>query len=292
MSSTSLHPPRTVTGCEHPMAARSMFPPSAVRYTTRRHLEREVAIVEWATAPDTGEHRAVTVDEDLLVGLDDGQVAAVVAMLSDPRPVITWSALPVRARPPCSPRRSPPGSGQGSACSVSARQRPLHVNSKTVLGLWRTRCTSSSMNTASNRPPGRGSADELWDLPARSVVIIDESGMVDTRLLHEYAKIARAKQWRTVLVGDHRQLDAVDAGGMFAELVDDPDVMTVELDTLHRFQQDWEADASLELRDGDPTRSTSTTLTDESTAISITPQQSTRWPTPHMRVWSRDETCW
>ncbi len=85
------------------------------------------------------------------------------------------------------------------------------------------------------------------------MVIIDESGMVDTRLLHDYSRIAQAKQWRTVLVGDHRQLDAVDAGGMFAELVGDPDVVTVELDTLHRFHHDWEADASLLLRNGDHT---------------------------------------
>jgi ATP-dependent exoDNAse (exonuclease V) alpha subunit len=85
------------------------------------------------------------------------------------------------------------------------------------------------------------------------VVIIDESGMVDTRLFHDYSQIAQAKQWRTVLVGDHRQLDAVDAGGMFAELVGDPDVVTVELDTLHRFHHGWEADASLLLRDGDHT---------------------------------------
>jgi conjugative relaxase-like TrwC/TraI family protein len=40
-------------------------PPSAVRYTTRRHLEREVAIVDRATAPATGEHRAVPVDDEL-----------------------------------------------------------------------------------------------------------------------------------------------------------------------------------------------------------------------------------
>ena len=98
---------------------------------------------------------------------------------------------------------------------------------------------------------GRGPADAMWDLPRRSVVIIDECGMVDTRLLHDYARIAQAKQWRTVLVGDHRQLDAVGAGGMFAELVGDPAVVTVELDTLHRFDHDWEADASLLLRDGD-----------------------------------------
>jgi hypothetical protein len=63
-------------------------PPSAVRYATSGHLQREEAIVHWATAPATGEHRVVPVDEELLDGLDDGQVAAVVALLSDPRPVI------------------------------------------------------------------------------------------------------------------------------------------------------------------------------------------------------------
>ena len=93
--------------------------------------------------------------------------------------------------------------------------------------------------------------DPAWWLRAGSVVIIDEAGMVDTRLLHEYAQIAQRNHWRTILVGDHRQLDPVDAGGMFAELVEHPDVLTVELDTLHRFEHQWEADASLLLRDGD-----------------------------------------
>jgi hypothetical protein len=38
---------------------------------------------------------------------------------------------------------------------------------------------------------------------------------------------------------------------MFAELVQHPEVLTVELDTLHRFDQGWEAEVSLQLRDGD-----------------------------------------
>jgi len=100
---------------------------------------------------------------------------------------------------------------------------------------------------------GRGPAGDGWNLPERSVVIMDEASMVDTYLLHQYAEIAEEKNWRTILVGDHRQLDAVDAGGMFAELVNDPDVVTVELDTLHRFEHDWEADASHQLRLQDPT---------------------------------------
>ena len=226
-------------------------PPSAIRYTTRRHLEREVAIVAWATEVDTGKHRVVEVDDELLDGLDDGQVAAVVAMLTDPRPVITVVG--------------PAGAGKTTmlATAVTSWQRA----GISVFGVGPSATAARQLRDGAGtvadtlhklvyehsvkQTAGRGTADPVWDLPARSVVIIDESGMVDTRLLYDYARIARAKQWRTVLVGDHRQLDAVDAGGMFAELVDDPDVTTVELDTLHRFEHEWEADASLRLRDGD-----------------------------------------
>jgi hypothetical protein len=226
-------------------------PPSAVRYTTRRHLEREVATIDWATAPDSGEHRAVTVDDELLDGLDHGQVAAVVTMLTEPRPVITVVG--------------PAGAGKTTmlAAAVTSWQRAgisvfgvgpsataarqLRDGAGTVADTLHKLVYEHSLK----RTTGRCPADAMWDIPAGAVVIIDESGMVDTRLLHDYARIAQAKQWRTVLVGDHRQLDAVDAGGMFAELVHDPDVITVELDTLHRFHYDWEADASLKLRDGD-----------------------------------------
>src|SRR6056297_2280625 len=71
--------------------------------------------------------------------------------------------------------------------------------------------------------------------------------------MHDYAQTAKSKQWRTVLVGDHRIHGAVHAGGIFADLADEPDVVTVELDTLHRFHHDWEAHASLLLRNGDHT---------------------------------------
>ena len=194
----------------------------------------------------------MNVDDELLDGLDDGQVAAVVAMLSDPRPVITVVGP----------------AGAGKTTMLAAAVTSWHRAGISVFGVGPSATAARQLRDGAGtvadtlhklvyehsvkQTAGRGPADAMWDLPARSVVIIDESGMVDTRLLHDYAQIARAKQWRTVLVGDHRQLDAVDAGGMFAELVGDPDVVSVELDTLHRFHHEWEADASLRLRDGDP----------------------------------------
>ena len=91
--------------------------------------------------------------------------------------------------------------------------------------------------------PSTGSAAERH-------VVVDEAGMVSTPALHQLVSLAEANQWRLVLVGDHRQLQAVGRGGLFAELCANGRVD--QLERLHRFTHDWEAAASLQLRSGDP----------------------------------------
>ena len=83
-----------------------------------------------------------------------------------------------------------------------------------------------------------------------ATLVVDEAGMVSTPALHQLVSLAEANQWRLVLVGDHRQLQAVGRGGLFAELCANGQVD--ELEHLHRFTHDWEAAASLQLRCGDP----------------------------------------
>ncbi|WP_420451417.1 MobF family relaxase [Ilumatobacter sp.] len=95
-----------------------------------------------------------------------------------------------------------------------------------------------------DRPP-----DHRYDLPAGATLIVDEAGMTSTPKLAELAALADRKQWRVVLVGDPMQFSAVGRGGMFGLLVDTYDA--VELDRVHRFDHDWERDASLQLRRGD-----------------------------------------
>ncbi|MFN3256975.1 MAG: MobF family relaxase [Ilumatobacter sp.] len=95
-----------------------------------------------------------------------------------------------------------------------------------------------------DRPP-----DYRYDLPAGTTLIVDEAGMTSTRKLAELAALADRKRWRVVLVGDPMQFSAVGRGGMFGLFVDTYDA--VELDRVHRFDNDWERDASLRLRRGD-----------------------------------------
>ena len=81
-------------------------------------------------------------------------------------------------------------------------------------------------------------------------MIVDEAGMISTPDLHQLVRLAEQQRWRLVLVGDHRQLQAVGRGGLFAELCVNGRVD--ELEHLHRFPHRWEAAASLKLRSGDP----------------------------------------
>jgi conjugative relaxase-like TrwC/TraI family protein len=90
-----------------------------------------------------------------------------------------------------------------------------------------------------------------WRLPANTTLIVDEAGMLGTNDLHRLTLLAETQQWRLVLVGDPRQLQAVGRGGMFNELVT-ASSRTHQLETIHRFNHPWEAAASLRLRSGDP----------------------------------------
>ena len=74
--------------------------------------------------------------------------------------------------------------------------------------------------------------------------------MLGTSSLHHLIRLAEQLDWRLVLVGDPRQLQAVGRGGLFAELC--ATSRTHELVRIHRFTHPWEAAASLQLRAGDP----------------------------------------
>ena len=102
----------------------------------------------------------------------------------------------------------------------------------------------------SRRPQPTGD-DEAWRLHAGDLVVVDESAMTDTPALaaiHRHVDAAGAK---LLLVGDHRQLAAVGAGGGMDLLAQAG--ARYELADARRFTAEWEREASLRLRDGDET---------------------------------------
>jgi conjugative relaxase-like TrwC/TraI family protein len=91
-----------------------------------------------------------------------------------------------------------------------------------------------------------------WTLRPGQLLIIDEASMAATHDLDRIAVHAAQVGAKVLLVGDWAQLSPVQAGGAFKLLADDrgPDAPT--LHQVNRFTHDWEADATLRLRRGDP----------------------------------------
>ncbi|HTJ68788.1 MAG TPA: MobF family relaxase [Actinospica sp.] len=84
---------------------------------------------------------------------------------------------------------------------------------------------------------------------AGDVILLDEAGMAGTLNLDRLVALAAERGATVRLLGDHRQLGAVESGGALRLLVNE--VGATELTNLHRFRQPREAEATLKLRDGD-----------------------------------------
>lgn len=91
-----------------------------------------------------------------------------------------------------------------------------------------------------------GSEDLLpW---ADGVIVVDEAGMVGTRLLDRLLTVADKRDATVVLVGDDRQLPEIDAGGVYRALCER--LGAVELVENRRQREEWERQALVLLRDG------------------------------------------
>jgi conjugative relaxase-like TrwC/TraI family protein len=85
-------------------------------------------------------------------------------------------------------------------------------------------------------------------LPDRCVLVVDEAGMLATRRLAELAGHVERSRGKLVLVGDHRQLPEIGAGGSFVGLVRRG--LAVELGENIRQVNAWEREALDHLRSG------------------------------------------
>lgn len=86
-------------------------------------------------------------------------------------------------------------------------------------------------------------------LSARSVIVVDEAGMVDSRNYYALASAAEAAGAKIVFVGDHKQLQSVGAGGLFRSIVDR--VGAAEITEVRRQREQWGRDLSGHLRNAE-----------------------------------------
>ena len=83
-----------------------------------------------------------------------------------------------------------------------------------------------------------------------TLIIIDEAGMADTLSLDTAVRFAVDRGASVRLIGDDQQLAAIGAGGVLRDIKNIHGAL--QLTELHRFTDPAEAQASLALREGDP----------------------------------------
>jgi conjugative relaxase-like TrwC/TraI family protein len=239
------HP--TPAGVELRRDGRPVTEPAVDRaLTTRSILEEEEGLVGWAhhrktTHQDTS-YPWVTLGTQ---GLSDGQAAAASAVIGSGRLELIVG---------------PAGAGKTTALAHAADI--LRTQERTVFGVAPTAAAAQVLGAEADMSadtldkllyehnhPSRPPSPE-YDLVAGTTLIVDEAGTVSTPKLAQLAQLVDRKLWRVVLVGDPRQFAAVGRGGMFGHLVNT--FGALELDEVHRFTHQWETEASLRLRAGDP----------------------------------------
>lgn len=85
-----------------------------------------------------------------------------------------------------------------------------------------------------------------WD--RRTLVVVDEAAMTDTRVLGTLMAEARFSGAKVVLVGDDRQLTSIERGGIFSELVRAHGA--AEITQVMRQRIDWQRTAARDLAEG------------------------------------------
>jgi len=238
---------------------------AAGRYTSHAVLDAEHRLLTATTAPAASTLKALTVTAALdgyeaAAGttLDPGQRHLVTAFASDPRlllagigPAGTGKTTAMRALAHVlrqhRHRLIPLATSAASAAVLGRELRVQAENLHKFLHEWDHGPHAARLRGGSHLPPGA----RFFQVHPGDVILVDEAGLAGTFLLDRLVQLAAARGAIVRLLGDDRQLSAVESGGALRLIAAQPG--TPQLTTVHRFRDPAEAAATLQLRTGDTT---------------------------------------
>jgi conjugative relaxase-like TrwC/TraI family protein len=217
------------------------------RFTSETILSAEARLTETANTrrgpvvPDGVRRRAIARFRDASgKNLNAGQRLLVEHFVSSGR------ALAVAIGPP----------GTGKSTAMAAVREAWETTGNRVIGLAPSAAAASVLGDELGIRAGTmhmlvtaHRAGEDTGIRRGDMLLVDEAGMAGTLIVDKIREIAQQHGAVLRLVGDHRQLAAVEAGGALRLLV--ADAGGIELTEVHRFVREDEADAVLQLRVGD-----------------------------------------
>ncbi len=234
---------------------RSIYQPGRVeRYSTLAHMSAEEKLVATASRTDAPRLTPEQIEAALERStLGEDQAAAMRGVLSDGRQVsvVVGAAGTGKSRAQGEISEAWTESGVGRVLGLAPSNVAAAVLAEA--GLSETTSITKFLNVYD----GFGKADvrERFTVRAGDLVIVDEAAMANSPDMSRVVDIVAEAGGKLVVVGDEAQMQSVGIGGGFRLLRQE--IGAYELTTVRRFRdternvRQWEADASLQLRDGD-----------------------------------------
>jgi conjugative relaxase-like TrwC/TraI family protein len=219
---------------------------TGVQYATVEHLELERRVLAEIAARQDGNYGVCTQPADAAVesaALSAEQTAMVAALTSNGAGV----SVVVGA------------AGTGKTHALKVAREVWERDRYRVIGCALAARTAAELQASAGIPScsldrllGALNSREVDGLARRSIVVVDEAAMIGTRKLDRLLRHAARADAKVVLVGDHHQLPAIEAGGVFAALARERGA--IHLIENRRNRDPIERGALAELRNGDTAR--------------------------------------
>lgn len=218
---------------------------SPVGYTTQAIRAEEQAVVALATHLSASSERSTPAAEIAEVvaqhGLDEEQAAAAEHALSGRRLVL------IQGR-----------AGTGKSLVLAAIRSTAEAQGRTVIGLAPTNSVADDMRAAGFVRSATVHS-LLWyrahvpehanaQIPRGALIAVDEAAMLDVERYRALLEAATETGSTLCLVGDDRQLPAIERGGLYTDLA--RAVGSVELRTVRRQERHWARAAARALSEG------------------------------------------
>ncbi len=220
-------------------------PRGRARYTSRDMLAVEQRLIAAFTATNTNQPLPTDIVESAIaervtIGVDQAAAVRTLCAATGPVAVLVGPA------------------GTGKTFTLDTVRDAYQRSGYQVIGAAPSARAAIELHAGANIPSRTlHSLLASWERghqqpTADTVVVIDEAGMTDVRLLERSISLVREAGGRVVLVGDHHQLPEIDAGGGFSAATTRTSTVA-ELTVNRRQHAPWEQDALAELRAGNIT---------------------------------------
>jgi conjugative relaxase-like TrwC/TraI family protein len=196
------------------MVGEAPSPGRPARFSTRELVDTEraaLALVERgrdAAAPSITGHRLDAIERADRIALSDEQKAMVREVATSPRRVVCVVGL----------------AGAGKTTATHALGQAFTEAGIRVLGAAPSGAAAEKLEDETEIPSTTlhrllHEARGRVGIPPGSVLLVDEAGMAETRVLAPVLDLVDQAGGKAVLIGDPQQLPAVGAGGLFAGIV-------------------------------------------------------------------------